>query len=431
MSGFAGRALMAAAALAPAAAEAQVWRLHQPHVLGASLDLAVVTADPVRALTAARAAGAEIERLDRVLSRWRPDSLFSQGGASEELEQVIAAADRWREATGGAFDARRGGFLDLDGIAKGHVIDRALEAARRTPGIAGLMVDVGGDLRVWGRPPSPDGWRVGVADPRRLQDNAAPDQVLRLAEGAVAFSGPGLRGPHVLGRDGAASLISAAAFAPTAADADALSTALCAMAPVEGLALVDRLDGFEALVIDADGRRHVSAGWRALSDGHWAEPRLILAQAPSPWPADFRLTIDYEIPRQSNGRAQPPYVVVWITDAGGAPVRTLVAMGTDARFIDENFIWWRRVGRVMGRGVDAVAKPTRRPGRYSLVWDGRDDKGQPLPQGRYTIHIEASREHGGHGYQTLDATLGAQATDVESSGNAELGPAAVHYGPGR
>ncbi len=416
------------AALAPAAAaqtQAQVWRLHQPHVLGASLDLAVVAADPAIALAAARSARAKIDRLDDVLSRWRGDSLLSQGGSSDELDLVIAAADRWRAITDGAFDARRGGTLDLDGIAKGHVIDRALEAARRTPGIEGLMIDVGGDLRVWGRSPSTDGWRVGVADPRRLQDNAEPAEVLRLARGALAFSGPGLRGPHVLGRDDAPSLASAAVFAPTAVDADALSTALCAMAPSEGLALVDRLDGFEALVIDADGHRHGSAGWAALR-----EPGLILAQAPSAWPADFRLTIDYEIPAHG-GRGQPPYVVVWITDAAGAPVRTLAAMGTDARFIDENFIWWRRVGRTLGRGIDAVAKPTRRPGRYSLVWDGRDDKGLPAPQGRYTIHIEASREHGGHSYQTLEATLGAQAVGVESPSAEELGPAAVHYGPGR
>jgi thiamine biosynthesis lipoprotein len=197
------------------------------------------------------------------------------------------------------------------------------------------------------------------------------------------------------------------------------------MAPSEGLALAERLDGFEALVIDADGRRHASAGWPALK-----EPRLILAQAPSAWPADFRLTIDYEIPSHG-GRGQPPYVVVWITDMAGAPVRTLAAMGTDARFIDENFIWWRRVGRTLGRGIDAVAKPTRRPGHYALAWDGRDDKGQPAPQGHYTVHIEASREHGGHSYQTLEVILGAQPLDAESPGAEELGPAAVHYGPGR
>jgi thiamine biosynthesis lipoprotein len=421
--------MAAAAALAPATAEAQAhvqtWRLHQPHVLGASLDLAVVTTDPVLALAAARAARAEIERLDTVLSRWRPDSLLSEGRGSEELDRVIAAAEFWRTETGGAFDAWRGGTLDLDGVAKGYVIDRALEAARRASPIDGLMIDIGGDLRVWGRAPSPQGWRVGVVDPGRLQDNAEPAEVLRLADGSLAFSGPGLRGPHVWSLNGRPSLISAAAFAPTATDADALSTALCAMAPGDGLALVDRLDGFEAVVIGPDGRRHASSGWAAL-----AEPRLILAQAASAWPADFRLTIDYEIPPHG-GRAQPPYVVVWVTDASGAPVRTLAAMGADARFIDENYIWWRRVGRTMGRGIDAAAKPTRRPGRYSLVWDGLNDKGQAAPQGRYTVHIEATREHGGHGYQTFDITLGAQAASVESASVDELGPATVRYGPGR
>jgi thiamine biosynthesis lipoprotein len=418
--------MAAGAAWAPVAAHAQVqvWRLHQPHVLGASLDLAVVTADPAVALQAARTARGEIERLDAVLSRWRPDSLLSQDAASDELDAVVAVADRWWALTGGAFDARRTGRLDLDGIAKGHVIDRALEASRRTPGVEGLMLDIGGDLRVWGRSPSGDGWRVGVADPVRLQDNADPAAVLRLSDGAMAFSGPGLRGPHVLGRDGTPSLVSAAAFAPTAADADALSTALCAMTPVEGLALVHGLDGFEAMVIDAEGRRHASAGWTALT-----EPRLFLAQAPSAWPAGFQVTVDYEVPRQRNGRAQPPYVVVWITDANGTPVRTLAVMGSDARFVDENFIWWRRVGRTMGRGLDAMAKPTRRPGRYSLAWDGRDDKGQSSPQGRYTVHIEASREHGGHGYQTFEITLGAQAASVDSAADAELGPATVRYGP--
>jgi thiamine biosynthesis lipoprotein len=247
-----------------------------------------------------------------------------------------------------------------------------------------------------------------------------------LAEGAVAFSGPGLRGPHVRGRDGTASLMSAAAFARTAMEADALSTALCAMPVVEGLAFVERLEGAEALVIDAEGRRRASSGWAALS-----EPRLIAAQAASPWPVGYALTLDYEIPRQTNARAQPPYLVVWVTDAEGTPVRNLLVMGKDERFVDENFIWWRRVGRALPGGVDALAKPTRPPGHYSLVWDGHDDKGRPAPQGRYTVHIEASREHGGHGYQTIEVTLGAQAVSQTAPANQELGPASVRYGPSR
>lgn len=413
-----------AALLAPAEADAPVWRLHQPFVLGASLDLAIVSDDPAAALRAAQAARRQIDRLDAVLSRWRSDSVLSRGATAPELTQALAAAERWRELSGGAFDARTAAGWDLDGLAKGQIIDAALAAARRTPGVDGLLVDIGGDLAVWGKAPSAAGWRVGMAHPDRLQDNAAPAEVIRVARGGVAFSGPGLRGPHIRRPDGTLSTHSAAVVGPTARDADALATTLCAMPPGEGLALAERLEGFEALV-HGPGGRVATSGWAAL-----AEPRRIQTQASTPWPPGFRLVIDYEIPRQPNPRAQPPYLAVWITDKAGAPVRTLTLMGKDDRFIDQNFIWWRRIGRAIGQdAVDALAKPTRRPGRYSMTWDGRDDQGRPAPQGPYVVHMEASREHGGHGYQTFEVMLGAQPASVDSPGNDELGPARVSYGP--
>jgi thiamine biosynthesis lipoprotein len=449
-----------AAVLAGAAAQAQVWRFHEPHVLGASLDMAVVADDPASALTAARAARAEIARLDGVLSRWRPDSELAalnaqaRWTASPDLFEVIQAAEDWRARTGGAFDGRLGALIrpkaratldaptrtiqrpadavfDLDGIAKGHVIDAALAAARRAaPDARGLMVDIGGDVRVWGQAPSACGWRVGVSDPSRPQDNAQPAQALRLIDKAVAFSGPGLRGGHILSpHDGRPVLhASAAVVADTARDADALATALCVLHPAEAIALTDRLDGFEAMVIDDSGRRYPSRGWNALTETQAPPARLIRAQAAQPWPAGFELALDYEIPVIQRARVQPPYVAVWITNAAGVAVRTLTLLGTDDRFIDQNFIWWRKVGRVSA-GYDAIARPTRRPGRYSLVWDGRDDKGAPVGQGRYTLHVEATREHGGHGYQTFDVVLGSGPVMASSPGNDELGPAAVRYGP--
>lgn len=425
------------AALAASGAQAQAWRTHEPHVLGASLDMTVVAADPDLALKAARAARAEIARVDSVFSRWRPDSELSRlnagGGvaASPELATVIEAADRWRALTGGAFDPRFTGTLDLDAIAKGQAIDAALEAARRAaPDLEGMMVDVGGDLRVWGRGPSLSGWRVAVVHPEQPHDNADPLATLRITGGAVAFSGPGLRGGHILDpTNGRPSQRSAAVLGPSARDADALATALCVMSPLQGLALVDRLDGFEALVMD--GPRHLpSRGWNALREPFSPPARLIRAQAAAPWPAGFAVTLDYEIPRQANPRAQPPYIAVWITDAGGMAVRTLVLMGSDDRFIDQNFIWWRKVGRAMA-GFDALAKPTRRPGHYSLVWDGRDDHGLPLGQGRYTLHLEAVREHGGHGYQTFELSLGTDLITATAPPNSELGPSSVRFGPRR
>ena len=41
-----------------------------------------------------------------------------------------------------------------------------------------------------------------------------------------------------------------------------------------------------------------------------------------------------------------------------------------------------------------VARPTRLPGKYRMIWDGKDNHGKQLGGGEYTIFIEAAREHG-------------------------------------
>src|ERR1051325_1778113 len=44
--------------------------------------------------------------------------------------------------------------------------------------------------------------------------------------------------------------------------------------------------------------------------------------------------------------------------------------------------------------VDAISRPTRPPGKYTVIWNGKDDHGKPLPRGEYTLCIDAAREHG-------------------------------------
>jgi thiamine biosynthesis lipoprotein len=65
------------------------------------------------------------------------------------------------------------------------------------------------------------------------------------------------------------------------------------------------------------------------------------------------------------------------------------------------------------------------------VWDGRDDQGAALGQGRYTLHVEAVREHGGHGYQTFELVLGTAPITAGAPANSELGPSSVRFGPRR
>ncbi|MEV5877337.1 FAD:protein FMN transferase [Streptomyces sp. NPDC052101] len=88
------------------------------------------------------------------------------------------------EIDGGRILVPEGARLDLGGIGKGYAAD-LVAYELRTARAAGALVNLGGDVRVSGTPPTDAGWVVSVADP--WQDGR--DLVtLAVAEGAVATS---------------------------------------------------------------------------------------------------------------------------------------------------------------------------------------------------------------------------------------------------
>jgi thiamine biosynthesis lipoprotein len=458
----------AAVLVAPAQAETGTWRFHADHVLGTSLDLAVVSGKPVAAALAIDAARTEIARLDKILSGWRSDSeLIALNAAdsmrvSPDLFAVIAACEGWRTLSGGAYSARIGKLLTacdaalaarirnadvrldpltrtihrprevvfaVDGLAKGYVIDRALAAAACVPGVDGMMVDIGGDLKCWGAAPDGKGWRIGVVEPNDPFDNAAPRTQLRIADQAVATSGRSSRGRLTLmpANGARASHIAyATVVADQAADADALATAFSVLPQEQSLTLADRLPNVAARLVERDGSQAVSSRWPQLC----AAAPVQLAQGAGQWPPGFGLNIEYEVPKISAGTYHNPYVAIWITGEDRKLARTLLVLGKETRWREENYIYWRRFGRNDAKLVDSVSRPTRAPGTYTVKWDGLDDAGKPLPQGKYVLNIEASREKGGHSVQRLELTLGADGAVVEAKPDGEVGKVRASYGRG-
>lgn len=141
---------------------------------------------------------------------------------------------------------REGIRLDLGAVAKGWILDEALSLVRRSGARAG-MVSAGGDLALFGSPPSAHdvaGWRIAV--PR-----AQGDTILILTQGAVSTSGPSSqRVPaahgeesHVfdarLGR-GATRPDDVTVLGARAAVTDALATAISLVADAEGRKLARR-----------------------------------------------------------------------------------------------------------------------------------------------------------------------------------------------
>jgi thiamine biosynthesis lipoprotein len=138
---------------------------------------------------------------------------------------------------------RRPLVLDLGAVAKGLAIDLAAQALRSFPGFA---VDAGGDLCVGGASPDGKPWRVGIHHPRRPAEII---EVVEVSDRAVCTSGDyerrgsGGAGHHLLdARTGtvASRVASATAIAPMAMLADSLTTAVFALGPEAGIALLER-----------------------------------------------------------------------------------------------------------------------------------------------------------------------------------------------
>ncbi len=210
------------------------------------------------------AAVAALHRADEVFSTWNPDSAVSRlrrgeltvDQAPTEMAEVMAACATARELSGGWFDpwAMPGGF-DPTGYVKGWAAQRAL-AAFSADWITGVIVNAAGDIASRGRQPSGQPFRIGIADP------AAPRQLAEIIElaSAVATSGSYERGSQLVdprSRQPIARAASASVTGPDLGLADALATAL-AVAGEAGLAFIEPLAEYEALLIGFDGRKYRS-----------------------------------------------------------------------------------------------------------------------------------------------------------------------------
>jgi thiamine biosynthesis lipoprotein len=167
----------------------------------------------------------------------------------------------------GALVKRRAGVsLDLSSIAKGYGVDQVAEEIRRA-GFSDFLVEIGGEIfaagvRTDGRP-----WRIGINRPKA---DARFDEVyttVALSGRAFATSGDyrnffvqdGVRYAHILdprtGNPVANGVVSVSILADNCTLADGLATAVMVMGVEKGLALVNRLDGVQGLIITeaADG----------------------------------------------------------------------------------------------------------------------------------------------------------------------------------
>lgn len=264
----------------------------------------------------------EVKRIENLISDWIPESQISKvnlnAGISaipvdEEVYYLVERAIKVSKLTNGAFDisyasmdriwkfdgsmkqmptekeikksvekvgfekiilndtdktiflSQKGMKLGLGGIGQGYIADKIKELLQKKGCKAGL-VNVSGDINVWGHQLNGDPWIVAIVNPMNKEKVFA---TFPLVDSAVETSGNyekyvifnGKRFSHIIDpRTGypSSGIISVSVFAKQTEIADALATGIFVLGVEVGLDLINQLNGIECIIIDDQGNIHTS-----------------------------------------------------------------------------------------------------------------------------------------------------------------------------
>ncbi|WP_113660880.1 DUF2271 domain-containing protein [Pedobacter nanyangensis] len=418
-------------------------------------------------------------------SRWMKSSLNVPVKVSKELFEVLSLFEQWKRQTNGALDpsvavasklwreaalnqnlptksaVQKAIFqmqakhyqLDLTNLtatrldlvplvmnsfAKSYIINKACDAALAAGKIENIVVNIGGDLVTKG------GERdlVYVTNPLKNAENDAPLAKLTVMNKAVATSGNYRRGQqigknwysHIIDPRTAkpvGQIISATVIAENAIDAGALATAFNILSLQESKLLAEK-SGAAYLIVTREGKIVESANWDAYVLAAEVEETPVVARSTyaenqKMWDPKFELTINFRL-NAIEDNSHRPYAAIWVENEKRESVRNLALWYRKTNWIPDLRNWYRIHGERFKADKDnyaSVTGATRNPGSYTLKWDGKDDKGNYVPQGRYTVIIETAKEHGTN--EIIRQALELKKTPIKavSAGNVEV--AAVNF----
>ena len=393
--------------------------------------------------------GAFDVRVGESVQVWKQASVSGVVPSTDALRQAVSAtrSPAWQiNRTAGSAIRTGQCTLTFDGIATGLIVDRMCTVAIACKGVRGVMVNLGGDLKATGDFQD----SIAIADPRSPTKSLCK---IPLRNAALTTSGNYERGFRVGGkwyshiidpRTGhpVEHILSATVIAPTTLEADAWATAFCVLDAEQSLDVCQRETGVSCMLVLRDGSTVTSANWpkqivlTAVRDEN--KPKTDGERDAKQWNTGAELQVDFEINRAgSGGRYRRPYIAIWVEDADQFPVRTLTLwMQTD----EPGPRWHRDLKRwykndTMRRLVDdkkligTISAATKPPGMYKTVWDGKDDAGKLVAKGKYTLYIEAAREHGTYQLMSKEINIGEEEVKADLGQNEEIKTAKLEYRP--
>ncbi|MBD1430751.1 MULTISPECIES: FAD:protein FMN transferase [Sphingobacterium] len=287
-------------------------------LMGSQFQITIVAKDSSTANQHIDLTIAEIERIENLISEWRPYTQVSEVNRNagikpvkvdKELFDLTHRALEYSKISNGAFDistaamdkvwkfdgsmtekpseeiiqksiekvgyehiildsvqstiflAKEGMKIGFGSIGKGYAADKGRELMQ-TLGIKSGIVNASGDIATWGKQPNGKPWRIGINNPFSKKSIA---KILKLKNSAVATSGSyekyveidGKRYAHIINpKTGYPStgLTSVTIYGPSAEFANALSTSIMVLGEKEGKKLAKKYPKYNFLFITDKGK---------------------------------------------------------------------------------------------------------------------------------------------------------------------------------
>jgi thiamine biosynthesis lipoprotein len=293
-------------------------------LLGSPYEITVVVKDSTEGKKFADMSVKELKRIEQLISEWIPTSDISmvnqQAGKQPvkvhaEVFELLQRSVKFSKLTDGAFDVtwagmdriwkfdgsmkempseerirssvqnvgyqnlilnekdttvflqKQGMKIGTGGIGQGYIAD-CIKQLLLASGNASGLVNISGDITSWGKQPDGKPWTVAIINPVNKEKVFA---FFPLEETAIETSGNyekfvvfnGIRYAHIIDpRTGypAQGVVSVSVFAKHTEIADALATGVFVLGVDVGLHLINQLEGIECIIIDVQGKIHMSKG---------------------------------------------------------------------------------------------------------------------------------------------------------------------------
>jgi len=287
------------------------------NLMGCGFDITVVANSEKEANVFIDEAVAEIQRIEALISSWKPSSqtsLINQNAGNkpvqvdDELFQLIKRSLAISKISDGAFDisfaaidkvwefngqeanipepeeisasvakigykyiqldekkssvylTKKGMKIGFGAIGKGYAADQAKNLLIKN-GVTSGIINASGDMNTWGKQPNGKAWKVAITNPLDTTKNYG---LFELENNAVVTSGNykkyltinGERYAHIIDpRTGMPTrgILSVTVFASKAEFADALATSVFVMGEDIGLHLINQLPNVEVIIVKNDG----------------------------------------------------------------------------------------------------------------------------------------------------------------------------------